>query len=144
MSNPRQSPVPNPRKFIGSVFDLAYGKHDGSEKVSDAEIEVGLREAGIDPEAAWKEFTKILQAEPKRESLADVRRRRLAVTPPSIVSMVKRARTAILAEIDGLLVGEPAGVFGRKWAQSTDEDLEILCDQLRRQKERSKTDEPRS
>lgn len=141
MSNPRQRPVPNPRKFISSVFDLAYGAHDGSEKLSDAEVQSSLREAGIDPNAAWKEFTALISAEPKKESLAEVRRQRLAVAQPPVDCVWQGTRAMILAEIKGLLTVGQVGVFARGWEQSSDEDLVALRDQLKRQKERSRTDE---
>ncbi|MEO5961002.1 MAG: hypothetical protein ABIR80_17995, partial [Opitutaceae bacterium] len=78
MNNPRQQPVHHPQRFISSLFDLAYGARDGSEPLSPAEIKNQLREAGIDPDAAWKEFSTLLQPQAKRESLAAARQARLA------------------------------------------------------------------
>lgn len=146
MSNPRQRPVPNAKRFIGSVFDLAYGARDGSEPLTTAEIKTHLREAGIDPDAAWKEFTALLQPQVKRASLADARRARLAAPPPAPTAQAPRSRTSLLEELRQLLgtLGPQTGaVFGRKWEDSTDEDLAAVCSQLRRQIERSKADEHR-
>ena len=61
MNNPRHRPVPNPPRFISSVFDLAYGARDGSEPLTTAEIKAQLQEAGIDPVAAWQQFLKLLK-----------------------------------------------------------------------------------
>lgn len=146
MSNPRQRPVPNPQRFISSVFDLGYGARDGSEPLTTAEVKAQLREAGIDPEAAWKEFSALLQPQVKRESLADARRARLAAPPPAPTAAAARSRTSLLEELGQLLgtLGPQTGaVFGRKWEDSTDEDLAAVCSQLRRQIERNKADEHR-
>jgi hypothetical protein len=145
MNNPRQQPVPHPRRFIGSLFDLAYGARDGSEPLSTAEIKVNLREAGIDPDAAWKEFSTLLQPQAKRESLAAARQARLAATVPTLATQARGSRTSLLKELKQLM-DELAGagaVFARGWENTTDEDLAIVCSQLRRQIERSKADEHR-
>jgi hypothetical protein len=146
MNNPRQQPVPNPKRFIGSVFDLAYGMRDGSEPLTTAEIKSHLRESGLDPDLAWKEFSVLLQPQVKRESLAAARKARLAAPPPVAAAPASRERGALLKELQQLLAllkPQAGGVFARKWEDSTTEDLAAICSQLRRQIERSQSDEPR-
>ncbi|MGH7947197.1 MAG: hypothetical protein ACREH8_12080 [Opitutaceae bacterium] len=146
MSNPRQRPVTHPQRFISSVFDLAYGARDGSEPLTTAEIKTHLREAGLDPDAAWKEFSVLLQPQLKRETLAAVRKARLADAPPVPATHPPRSRVSILDELNRLLATltpQTGAVFGRKWEDSTDEDLAAVCSQLRRQIERNKADESR-
>jgi len=144
MNNPHQRPVPNPKRFISSVFDLAYGAHDGSEPLSAAEIKTNLQEAGVDVAAGWKAVSALLEGASHRLSLADARRERLAAAAAEVPARKVRARPALLEEIQQLLtaLGPKMGtVFGRKWEESTEEDLAALCDQLRRQIERNKEDE---
>ncbi len=144
MNNPHQRPVSQPKRFIGSVFDLAYGAHDGSEPLSAAEIKACLQEAGIDCDAAWKAASALLTTSANRLSLADVHRQRLAGAKPAVPAQAVRSRSVLLDEINQLLslLGPRTGaVFGRKWEESTAEDLAALCDQLKRQIERSKEDE---
>lgn len=146
MNNPRQQPVPHPQRFISSVFDLAYGARDGSEPLTPAEIKVHLREAGLDPDAAWKEFSALLQPQLKRESLAAARKARLAATAPASAPCPPQSRPSLLAELQQLLASltpNTGAVYGRKWEESTDEDLAAVCSQLRRQIERNKADELR-
>ena len=145
MSNPRQQPVPNPEKFISSVFDLAYGLRDGSEPLTTEEIKIHLRESGLDPDAAWKKFCALLQPQLKRESLAAARKTRLASPPPARATLPPRSRSSLLEELQHILATltpQTGGVFGRKWEDTTDEDLAAVCSQLRRQIERNKADEP--
>jgi hypothetical protein len=146
MNNPHQRPVSNPRKFISAVFDLAYGARDGSEPLGSAEIKANLKEAGIDADAAWKDFTKLLHASPKTESLSEVRRRRLAAAPPIAAPgpATRKPRLALLEEISALvksLGSQHAGLFARKWEEASDDDLAAIRDQLLRQQERSREDE---
>jgi hypothetical protein len=144
MSNPRQRPVTHPQRFISSVFDLAYGARDGSEPLTTAEIKTHLREAGLDPDVAWKEFSALLQPQLKRETLAAARKARRAAVPPVPNIRPLRSRVSILDELKQLLATltpQSGAVFGRKWEDSTDEDLAVVCSQLRRQIERNKTDE---
>ena len=143
MSNPRQRPVTDPRKFINSAFDLAYGARDGSEQLSPAEIESDLREAGIDPAASWKAFSNALRGERKTESLAEARQRRLAAPPPSVVGFARKVREVMLREIESMLASQPAGVFARGLESSSDDDIAALYEQVKRQKERSLADESR-
>jgi hypothetical protein len=145
MSNQRQRPVTHPQRFLSSVFDLAYGARDGSEPLTTAEIKAHLQEAGIDPDAAWKEFSTLLRPVAQQESLAAARKARLAAPPPAAITCPPRSRSLLLGELQQLiaaLTGQTSGVFARKWEDSTDEDLAAVCSQLRRQIERSKTDEP--
>jgi len=140
MNDPRPPPVPDPRRFISSMFDLAYGARDGSEPLTTAEIKTHLREAGIDPDAAWKEFSTLLQPQAKRESLAAARKARLAAASPALVVRSQASRTSLVAEMKqllGMLAGTGA-IFARGWEDTTDEDLAIVCSQLRRQIDRSK------
>jgi hypothetical protein len=144
MSNQRQRPVNHPQQFISSVFDLAYGMRDGSEPLTPGEIKAQLKEASIDPDAAWKQFSALLHAPAKHESLAYARRARLAAPPPTAATYPPRSRTSLLEELQKLLAAlkpHAGAVFGRKWEDSTDEDLAAVCSQLRRQIERSKSDE---
>lgn len=144
MNNPRHQPVPNPRRFVGSVFDLGYGARDGSEPLSAAEIKAQLRDSGIDPDAAWKEFSALLQPQKLKESLAAARKARLAAPPPACAPQGHRARASLLEEMKRLIAAlspQNIGVFGRKWEESSDEDLAAVCNQLRRQIERNKADE---
>ncbi|MBS0631622.1 MAG: hypothetical protein JSS11_06885 [Verrucomicrobia bacterium] len=145
MNNPRQQPVRNPERFISSLFDLAYGARDGSERLSSAEIKAQLKETGIDPDVAWKEFSALLHPQAKCESLSTWRKERLASSSPTQANNFSgnASRNAIVEEIERLLGLAPQGgaVFGRKWEESTTEDLAAVCNQLRRQIERSKSDE---
>jgi hypothetical protein len=146
VNNPRHQPVPNPRRFIGSVFNLGYGAQDGSEPLSTAEIKAQLRDSGIDPDAAWKEFSTLLQPQIQKESLAAARKARLAAPPPASVPQGHRTRASLLDEMKQLIAAlssQDIGVFGRKWEESSDEDLAAVCNQLRRQIERNKADERR-
>lgn len=144
MNNPHQRPVSQPKRFISSVFDLAYGAHDGSEPLSAAEIKAILQETGIDCDAAWKAASALLAPSASRLSLGDIHRQRLADARRAAPAQVVRPRSVLLDEINQLLslLGPRTGaVFGRKWEESTAEDLSALCDQLKRQIERSKEDE---
>ena len=144
MSNQSQRPIPRPQHFVSSVFDLAYGARDGSEPLTTAEIKSQLKEVGIDPDAAWKQFSALLHAAPKHESLAEARRARLASLPPATLSHPSHSRSSLLEELRELLAAlrpQEGAVFGRKWEDSTNEDLAAVCIQLRRQIERSKADE---
>lgn len=144
MSNPRQRPVTHPQRFLSSVFDLAYGARDGSEPLTTAEIKAHLQETGIDPEATWEEFSVLLRPVAKQETLAAARKARLAAPPPAAATYPPRSRTSLLDELQQLLAtlkGETGAVFARKWEDSTEEDLAAVCSQLRRQIERSKTNE---
>lgn len=141
MNNPRQRPVTNPKRFISSVFDLAYGARDGSEPLTTAEIKTHLSETGIDPDAAWKKFSALLKPQQKYDSLATVRKARLEAPRPSPVTPAPtRSRLSLLEELKELLSVLPpqtGAVFGRKWEDSTSEDLAAVCSQLRRQIERN-------
>lgn len=144
MSNPRQRPVNHPQRFISSVFDLAYGARDGSEPLTPGEIKAQLQEAGIDPDAAWKQFSALLHAPAKKESLADARQARLAAPLPEAVIYPPRSRGSLIEELQQLLAAlkpQEGAVFARNWEDGTNEDLAAICSQLRRQIERSKADE---
>jgi hypothetical protein len=146
MNNSQQQPVPNPGKFISSVFDLAYGLRDGSEPLTIAEIKIHLQESGLDPATAWKEFSALLQPQLKRETLTAARKARLAAPPSAPAAPLQGSRSSLLEELRHLLATltpQTGGVFGRKWEDSTDEDLSSICIQLRRQIERNKADESR-
>lgn len=146
------SPPRDPKRFIKSVFDLAYGRQDGSEPLTDAEVKEGLIEAGIDPDAAWKSFQELVARTPPAspppptaaapKSLEAVRQRRLANLPPPLATTAAASAEAIIADIKQLLAAlGPAGaaaVFGRKWENSSPEDLAALHEQLKRQVERSR------
>ena len=144
MNSPYQKPVPRPKQFISSVFDLAFGARDGSESMSPAEVKVYLRDAGIDPDVAWKVASALLAGTEKTLSLADARKRRLAAAQPQVSTEPARSTAFFVEKINQLLSFlEPntGAVFARKWEEGTVEDLSALHDQLRRQIERCKQDE---
>lgn len=144
-------PANDPRRMIKSIFDLAYGAQDGTEPRSAAEVDEYLRDAGIDPEAAWRSFQQLAglptttapapSAAPK--TLQPYREARLANPPPPLATQVAASAEAILADIKQLLSSlgpaEAAAVFGRKWEHSSPEDLAALHEQLKRQVERNRS-----
>jgi hypothetical protein len=144
MNSPYQQPVPRPKQFISSVFDLAYGARDGSEPLSAAEVKAYLQEAGIDPDVAWKAASALFSVSAKTTSLAEARKRRLAAATAHVTLGIVRTRSSLIEQIHqmlSLLEPNTGAVFARKWEESTAEDLSALCEQLKRQIERCKEDE---
>ncbi|HEY0862628.1 MAG TPA: hypothetical protein VGD97_00865 [Lacunisphaera sp.] len=141
MNNPHQRPVTNPSNFAKSVFDLAYGTQDGTEKLSSAEVAQALVEAGIDPEATWKAFQSHLYPKPAEKPLEFVRKERLAAAQPEQKAFTARSAQTIVAEIkkflESLEPSDAAAVFGRNWENSPPEDLIAIYEQLKRQAKRN-------
>lgn len=128
----------DPRKFVGSMFDLAFGAAD--EKLTRAEVRNHLKEAGVDPDAAWAKTAKIIAAARGRLRMEDARAARLAATTkPSVVESMALAKDKVIAQIQELFaqVGPgAASMYARNWNENAVEDLVAIRDQLRRTVER--------
>lgn len=139
--NPRNNdPVRNPRQFVSSVFDLAYGVRDGSEPLSSAEIKASLTEAGVNLDAAWADARRILEQAQGRRELAEARRGRSAAPELSAVAVIGDTKEALIAKIRqciNLLGPGSATVFARKWENCSVGDLTAIHRQIERQVARS-------
>lgn len=141
MKNFQQRPPEDACRFVDSVFDLAFGATDGSEKLSPSEIIANLKASGIDPEAAWSRISKTLGDAKKRQRLAEARAQRLAQAAPPQTISTDETRESVLADFLSLFQSAgPSlqGMYGRKHESASLEDLMILRDQLKSVLERER------
>ena len=134
MSNLKKRSPEDARRFLNSVFDLAFGATDGSETLSPQEVKASLKESGIDPDVAWSSASKILEAAKKRHRLNQARTQRLAHIPEREVVSTTETRESVLAEFLALFQSAgPSlqGMYARKHESASLEDLQILRDQLK-------------
>jgi hypothetical protein len=128
----------DPRKFVGSMFELAFGAAD--EKLSREEVRNHLKEAGVDPDAAWARTSKILAAARGRLRMEDARAARVAASStPSVTESVAAAKDKVIAQIQELFAqvsSGAAGMYARNWNETAVEDLIAVRDQLQRTLER--------
>jgi hypothetical protein len=134
MNSFKQRPSQDACRFIESVFDLAFGATDGSEKLSPAEVTASLKASGIDPVAAWAGASKILEVAKKRQRLAHARAEREKYETPATSVSTNETRESLLAEILALFqsAGPAAqGMYARKHENAPIDDLRIYRDQLK-------------
>lgn len=126
------------RDFARSMFELGYGAAD--EKLSRDEIRQQLKEAGVDPDAAWTRTAKLLEAARGKIRLEDARAaRERAQVKDCEIQATSGAKSKLVQEIQALfaLAGPGLkGMYARNWTETAEEDLLALRDQLKRTIER--------
>lgn len=128
----------DPREFVRSMFDLAYGAED--EKLTREEVRAQLKEAGINPDAAWAKTSKLIEAARGKVRLEDARAARIAaMKAATTVAPQAESKDSLVKQIQELFAAVGPGMgamYARNWTDGTVDDLASLRDQLKRTIER--------
>lgn len=129
----KKSPKAGPMKAIGSVFELAYGTEQETEKLTDQEIRADLKTMGVDTDKGWQALQSTIRLAQGKGRLAAAREERLkAADETSKPGSVSDTVLSLIEEIKGLLAlgGGNSAVFARKAESMPIEDLKSLRDQM--------------
>jgi hypothetical protein len=123
----------NAVRAINSIYDLAYGTPEESEKLSNEEIRSDLKNLGVDTEKGWQAMQSLLKSANGKLRLAVAREQRLkAKSELSPQGSFAESAQTLIEQIRGLLLLSEgnASVFARKAESMPVEDLISLRDQL--------------
>lgn len=134
MNHPHNKfPKADPMKAVGSIFELAYGTDQETEKLTDQEVQADLKTMGVDTEKGWQAMQAAVKSAQGKGRLAVAREQRLkAADATSKPGSISDTVQSLIEEIKGLLAlgGGNSSVFARKAESMPIEDLKSLRDQM--------------
>lgn len=121
------------------LVEHTYGTDEAIAQHSAEELKQFHEDAGIDVESGYSTLQAMLRQAEGRARLAAAREQlRSEATLAAARPVVTETRESLIDQIRALLSQLPgAGVYARKWEDSTLEDLRSLRDQLKRTAERA-------